>query len=103
MKPDVAVLDAKLPGLNGVDILRRVAKKLPEMRVLVFSGHENHLLVRDMLEAGAHGRRKNGRAFRVQARFGDHCKGRHLFWSGRRGPAAERRGKFLRTGERPMG
>jgi DNA-binding NarL/FixJ family response regulator len=53
--PDVCVLDAKLPGLNGVDILRRIGKKLPQMRVLVFSGHENPVLVREMLEAGAHG------------------------------------------------
>jgi DNA-binding NarL/FixJ family response regulator len=53
--PDVCILDAKLPGLNGVDILRRVSKKLPSMRVLVFSGHENPVLVREMLEAGAHG------------------------------------------------
>ena len=53
--PDVCVLDAKLPGLNGVDILRRISKKLPQMRVLVFSGHENPVLVREMLEAGAHG------------------------------------------------
>ena len=53
--PDLCVLDAKLPGLNGVDILRRVSKKLPHMRVLVFSGHENPVLVREMLEAGAHG------------------------------------------------
>jgi DNA-binding NarL/FixJ family response regulator len=55
LKPDVAVLDAKLPGLNGVDLLRRLGKKLPNMRVLVFSGHENPVLVREMLEAGAHG------------------------------------------------
>jgi len=54
-KPDVCVLDAKLPGLNGVDILRRVVPKLPGMRVLVFSGHESPVLVREMLEAGAHG------------------------------------------------
>jgi len=54
-KPDVCVLDAKLPGLNGVDVLRRVAAKLPAMRVLVFSGHESPSLVRAMLEAGAHG------------------------------------------------
>jgi DNA-binding NarL/FixJ family response regulator len=53
--PDVCILDAKLPGLNGVDILRRIGKKLPNMRVLVFSGHENPVLVREMLEAGAHG------------------------------------------------
>ncbi|MSU70308.1 MAG: response regulator transcription factor [Opitutaceae bacterium] len=55
LKPDLLVLDAKLPGLNGVDLLRRIGKKLPDMRVLVFSGHENPTLVRDMLEAGAHG------------------------------------------------
>ena len=55
VKPDLLVLDAKLPGLNGVDILRRISKKLPNMRVLVFSGHENPVLVREMLEAGAHG------------------------------------------------
>ncbi|MBS0662816.1 MAG: response regulator transcription factor [Verrucomicrobia bacterium] len=54
-KPDLLILDAKLPGLNGVDILRRIAKKLPSMRVLVFSGYENPVLVREMLEAGAHG------------------------------------------------
>jgi len=54
-KPDVAVLDAKLPGLNGVDVLRRLIKKLPNIRVLAFSGHENPVLVREMLEAGAHG------------------------------------------------
>lgn len=55
VKPDLIVLDAKLPGLNGVDILRRLVKRLPTMRVLVFSGHENPVLVREMLEAGAHG------------------------------------------------
>ncbi len=55
LNPDICVLDAKLPGLNGVDILRRVAKKLPQMRVLIFSGHENPVLIREMLEAGAHG------------------------------------------------
>jgi len=54
-KPDVAVLDAKLPGLNGVDLLRRLVKKLPHLRVLAFSGHETPVLVREMLEAGAHG------------------------------------------------
>src|ERR1043165_1287326 len=53
--PDVCVLDAKLPGLNGVDILRRISKKLPQMRVLVFSGHANPVLVREMLEPVANG------------------------------------------------
>jgi DNA-binding NarL/FixJ family response regulator len=54
-KPDVLVLDARLPGLSGVDILRRLSKQLKNTRVLVFSGYESPALVREMLEAGAHG------------------------------------------------
>lgn len=54
-KPDMVVLDAKLPGLNGVDLLRRLRKVLRNTRYLVFSGYENPVLVREMLEAGAHG------------------------------------------------
>ena len=55
LKPDVIVLDARLPGLSGVDILRRISKPLKNTRVLVFSGYESPALVREMLEAGAHG------------------------------------------------
>lgn len=54
-KPDMVILDAKLPGLNGVDLLRRLVKGLRNTRYLVFSGYENPVLVREMLEAGAHG------------------------------------------------
>ena len=55
LQPDVIVLDARLPGLSGTEILRRIAKSLPSTRVLVFSGYETPDLVREMLEAGAHG------------------------------------------------
>ena len=55
LKPDLLVLDARLPGLGGVDILRRISKQLKNTRVLVFSAYESPALVREMLEAGAHG------------------------------------------------
>jgi DNA-binding NarL/FixJ family response regulator len=55
LKPDVVVLDAKLPGMGGAELLRRLSKSLPGMRVLVFSGYENPHMIREMLEAGAHG------------------------------------------------
>lgn len=54
-KPDILVLDARLPGLNGLELLRRATRALKRLRVLVFSGHENPVLIREMLEAGAHG------------------------------------------------
>ena len=54
-KPDVLVLDARLPVLNGLELLRRVTKQMRNLRILIFSGHENPVLIREMLEAGAHG------------------------------------------------
>ena len=38
-----------------MDLLRRLGKRLPNLRVLAFSGYENPVLVREMIEAGAHG------------------------------------------------
>lgn len=55
LKPDLIVLDARLPSLSGVDILRRISKPLKNTRILVFSAYESPALVREMLEAGAHG------------------------------------------------
>jgi DNA-binding NarL/FixJ family response regulator len=55
LKPDVVVLDARLPGMGGVDLLRQITRELPATRVLVFSGNDNPHLIREMLQAGARG------------------------------------------------
>lgn len=54
-KPDFVVLDIMLPGLTGTEILRRLSRQLPSARVLVFSGYQDKILLRELLEAGAHG------------------------------------------------
>lgn len=54
-QPDLVILDIMLPGLHGVELLRRLQKSCPEVRVLVFSGHQNTVLVQDAVGAGAHG------------------------------------------------
>ena len=53
--PDLIVLDVMLPGLNGTEVLRRLARQLPRVRVLIFSGFQDAPLLRELLEAGAHG------------------------------------------------
>lgn len=52
-KPDIVILDIMLPGLNGVELLRRLRKHLPKVRTVVFSGHQNVTLVKESLQAGA--------------------------------------------------
>ncbi len=53
--PDFVILDIMLPGLNGVEVLRRFKKHLHAVRVLVFSGFQTPSLVRELLQVGAHG------------------------------------------------
>lgn len=55
IRPDFVILDVMLPGLNGAEVLRRFSRQLKTTRVLVFSGYQNPALVRELLQAGAHG------------------------------------------------
>lgn len=55
LKPDFVILDVILPKLNGTDILRLLANQLPESRFLIFSGYQSPELIRELLQAGAHG------------------------------------------------
>lgn len=54
-EPDFVILDVMLPNLNGIEILRRFRQELPNTQVLIFSGYQSPSLVRELLQAGAHG------------------------------------------------
>jgi DNA-binding NarL/FixJ family response regulator len=54
-KPDVAVVDYSLPLLNGVEVTRQIRARLPRTEVLIFTMHDNEILIQDLLRAGARG------------------------------------------------
>jgi DNA-binding NarL/FixJ family response regulator len=55
LKPDVAVLDLSMPGLNGVEVSRQLLEACPQTRVLVLTVHEDGAYLRQLLETGVGG------------------------------------------------
>jgi DNA-binding NarL/FixJ family response regulator len=53
--PDITVLDLSMPGLGGLEALRRIVARDAEARVLVFSMHETPAFARQAMKAGARG------------------------------------------------
>ncbi len=55
LKPDVVLLDLRLPDGSGIDICRRIHSEVPETRVLVLTSFVDDNLVYNAVIAGAHG------------------------------------------------
>lgn len=55
LKPDIAVLDITMPGLNGLDATRAIAKASPETRIILLTMHRESPYVIEALDAGVHG------------------------------------------------
>jgi DNA-binding NarL/FixJ family response regulator len=55
LRPAVAIMDISLPGLNGIEVTRQVARVAPETKVLILSMHTDEAYVRQSLQAGATG------------------------------------------------
>jgi two-component system invasion response regulator UvrY len=54
-RPDVLVIDLSLPGISGVETIRRIVMREANAHILVFSMHDSPLMVTRALEAGACG------------------------------------------------
>lgn len=54
-RPDVLVLDLVMPGLDGLEITRRVRERYPQTRVLVLSMHTHEGYIAEAFRHGASG------------------------------------------------
>ncbi|MHB0979978.1 MAG: response regulator [Thermoleophilia bacterium] len=53
LRPDVAILDLKMPGATGTQATRRIKEEAPQVKVIVLSVFSQIHHIRECLEAGA--------------------------------------------------
>ncbi len=55
LQPDVAILDVRMPKLNGIEVVRRIKDYCPHTKTLMLSGYDDDDYVLAAMEAGATG------------------------------------------------
>ncbi|WP_438314948.1 response regulator [Sporosarcina sp. FA9] len=51
--PDCVLLDMNMPGLDGLEVLRRIKKGWPEIPVIMMTAYTNSDLQAEIIESGA--------------------------------------------------
>ena len=54
-QPDVVVMDLSMPGIGGLEAIRRMIARNADAKILVFSMHDDTVFVEQALQAGAKG------------------------------------------------
>lgn len=55
LRPNIIVVDIGMPGLNGIEVIKRVKKKDPHIKAIVLSMHKDEAYIYWALRAGASG------------------------------------------------
>jgi len=55
LQPDVLLVDLAMPGLGGLEVIRQVSKRFPQIHVIVLSMHATDAYILEALRNGASG------------------------------------------------
>ena len=55
LQPDVAILDIRLPKLNGIEVVRKMKDRSPNTKALVLTAYDDEEYILALMEAGAPG------------------------------------------------
>lgn len=54
-QPDLLIVDIRMPNMNGIEVVRQLTEKYPDIKKLVLSMHDSEEYVVESIEAGADG------------------------------------------------
>jgi DNA-binding NarL/FixJ family response regulator len=54
-KPQVALVDVRMPKLGGIELARRAQRSVPETAILLYTGYGDRALLTEALDAGVRG------------------------------------------------
>ncbi len=55
LRPDVTLMDLRLPDLNGIEVMIAIRAEFPDARIIVLTTFERDVEIKRALKAGAHG------------------------------------------------
>jgi len=55
LDPDVIIMDLSMPDLSGIDAMKRIHERQPDLPVVILTAHADDGTEREALEAGARG------------------------------------------------
>jgi DNA-binding NarL/FixJ family response regulator len=55
LKPEVIIMDVRLPGIDGISAIKRIAEFCPDVKTVMFSAYGDKRLLSDAIAAGARG------------------------------------------------
>jgi DNA-binding NarL/FixJ family response regulator len=54
-KPEVVIMDVRLPGIDGISTIKRIQQEAPSVQTVIFSAYGDKRLLSDAITAGARG------------------------------------------------